>query len=82
MLQGHKLRSKVLSQPPIQKISSHRGAWVDQLVKHPTLRLGSDHGLTFQEFKPCVGLCADSAEPAWDSPSPSPLLTFSVSQNK
>ena len=36
-----------------------RGAWVAQLVKHPT----SVHDLAVPEFKPCIGLCADSSEP-------------------
>ena len=35
------------------------------------------------EFEPCIGLCADSMEPAWDSLSPSlsspPLLSLSLS---
>ena len=41
---------------------------MSQLVKHPTLDLGS--GLE-REIKPNVGLCADSTEPAWDSLAPS-----------
>ena len=56
-----------------------------QSVKHPTLDFGSGHDLTVGEFKPPVGLCTDSAEPAGDSLSASlsapPSLTF-VSQNK
>ena len=39
---------------------------VAQLVKCPTLDFGSDHDLTVCEFEPRIGLCADSAEPAWD----------------
>ena len=48
-----------------------------QLIKHPTLDLGLGHDLTACEFKPLTGLCADGAEPAWDSVSPSlcPSLT-------
>ena len=42
-----------------------------QLVKRPTLDFGSGHDLMVGEFKPCVRLCADSVEPAWDSLSPS-----------
>ena len=42
-----------------------------QLVKHPTLGLVSDHDLTAGEFEPLIRLCADSAEPALDSLSPS-----------
>ena len=43
------------------------GAWVAQLVKCPTLASGSGHGLIVREIEPCVRLCADSVEPAWDS---------------
>ena len=52
-----------------------------QLVEHPTLDFGSGHDLMVPEFEPHVGFCADSAELAWDSLSPSlslfdpPLLT-------
>ena len=61
------------------------GAWVTQLVECRTLDFGSGH-----EIEPHVGLCADSVEPAWDSPSFSlsapPLLirvhTLLLSQNK
>ena len=61
-------------------------AWVLQSVKHLTFDFG--------ETEPCVGICADSMETAWDSPSPSlpalPLLMhspplflpLSVSQDK
>ena len=38
-----------------------------QSVKRPTLDFGSGHDLTVPEFGPRVGLCADSAEPAWDA---------------
>ena len=47
------------------------GAWVARSVKFPTLDFSAGHDLTICEIKPCVGLCADSAEPAWDSLSPS-----------
>ena len=61
-----------------------------QLVKHPVLGFGSGHDLTVREFEPCVGLCADSAEPAWDSfslslrhdPAHALSLSPSLSQNK
>ena len=43
------------------------GAWVAQLVKHPTLDFGLGHDFMVHEFEPCIGLCADSVEPAWDS---------------
>ena len=48
-------------------------SWAAQSVKCPTLDFGSGHNLMVREFKPCVGLYADSAEPAWDS------LSFSLS---
>ena len=73
-------------------VNKERGAWVAQLVKHPTLGLGSGHDLTVHKVKHRVKLCADSVEPAWDSPSlslcPSPAgvpaltLSLSLSQNK
>ena len=52
------------------KIQGHRGAWVAQSVKCWTLDLGSSHELTIREFEPRTGLCADRAEPAWDSLPP------------
>ena len=65
------------------------GAWVAQLVKHPTLDFGSGHDLTVFGFKPHVRLCTGSREPAWNSLSPlcpSPyhvhMLTPSLSQIK
>ena len=42
-----------------------------QWVKRLTLGFGSGHDLMVGEIESCVGLCADSAEPAWDSLSPS-----------
>ena len=57
-----------------------------QSVRCLTLDFGSGHDLMFCEIEPCVGLCAGSVEPAWDSLSPSlsacPLLMLSFSQNK
>ena len=46
-----------------------------QLVKHLT-----NDNLMVCDFEPCFGLCADSAEPAWDSLSlfASPLLARSL----
>ena len=38
-----------------------------QLVKRPTLDLGSGHDLTVPEFEPPIRLCADRVEPASDS---------------
>ena len=59
-----------------------------QSVKRPTLDSGAGHDLVVCEFEPRTGLCADSAEPAWDSlslcPSPARVLSSvrSLSQNK
>ena len=44
-----------------------RGAWVARSIKWATLGFGSGHDLRVLEFRPCVGLSADSMEPAWDS---------------
>ena len=58
-------------------------AWVTESVKHLTVDFGADHALTVYEFEPCVGLSADSVEPAWDSLSLSltapPLLVLCLS---
>ena len=64
------------------------GAWLAQLVRRPTLGCGSGHDLTVHEFKPRIRLCADSAEPAWDSlslplsHSALPLLSLSLCLSK
>ena len=56
-----------------------------QLVKRQTFDIGSGHDLTVGEFDPCIRLCADSAEPASDSlspslcPSPTHALSLSLS---
>ena len=50
--------------------------WVAQSVKCLTLDFRFGHDLMVLEIKPCVGLCADSTEPAWDS-----LLSLSVSDS-
>ena len=55
------------------------GTCVTQSVKCPTLGLDSDHDLAVHEFEPRIGLCADSAETAWDSLSPLFSLPFSHS---
>ena len=39
--------------------------------KCPTLDFGSGRGITIQEFELCIWLSADSAQPVWDSLSPS-----------
>ena len=41
------------------------------LLKCLTLDFCSCHDFIVHEFEPCIGLRADSAEPAWDSLSPS-----------
>ena len=41
------------------------------LVKRPTPGFGSGHDLMVREFESHIRLGADSAEPAWDSLSPS-----------
>ena len=53
------------------KIQLPWGAWVAQLVKHPSLDLCPGHDLTVHEFKPRIRLCTNGAEPAWNSVSPS-----------
>ena len=62
------------------------GTRVAQPVERPTLDLGSGHDLMSREFEPHIRLCTDSAEPAWDSVSPSlsapPLLSLSLKINK
>ena len=62
------------------------GIWVAQLGKHLTLNFGSGHDLMVCEFEPHVGLCADSAEPAWDSFSlplcSSPALSLSQNDSR
>ena len=49
-----------------------------QSVKHLILDFSSGHELMVHKFKPCIGLCADSTEPAWNSLSslsaPPPLM--------
>ena len=60
--------------------------YVAQLVERPTLGFGSGHDLMVCEFEPHMGLCADSAEPAWDFLSDllsaPPLLLLSLSLSK
>ena len=43
---------------------------------------GSGHDLTVCEIEPLIGLCEDSAEPAWDSLSPPLSLCLPPPQNK
>ena len=62
-----------------------------QLVKHPTLDFSSGRDLMVYELESYIGLCADSAEPAWASlslslslsvPPTPPLLILSLSLSK
>ena len=53
-----------------------RGTWVAQSVKCPTLGFSSGHDLMVCETEPCIGLCAVSVEPAWDSLSRSLFLSL------
>ena len=58
---------------------------VAQLGECQTLDYGSVQDSTVPEIVPRDGVCADSAEPAWDALSPSlcpPLLAFSLKINK
>ena len=60
-------------------MSIFRGTWVDQSLKLLTVGFGSGHELMIPEFKPLIGLCADSTEPAWDILSlslPRPLSLY------
>ena len=54
-----------------------------QSVKHLTLDLSAGHDHMVRETEPSVGLCTDSAEPAWDSLPPPlsapPLLVLFLS---
>ena len=47
-----------------------------QSAKRPTLDFGSGHEFTVHGFEPCVGLCTDCLEPAWDSLSLSLSLSL------
>ena len=48
-----------------------QGVWVAQFVKRLTLDFDSGHDLEVHEFESCIRLCAGSADPVWDSLSPS-----------
>ena len=56
---------------------SVRGTWVAPLANCWTLDFGLGHDLIVGEFELRMGLCADSAEPAWDSLTPSLSLSAS-----
>ena len=56
-----------------------------QLVKHPTLDLGSGHDPMVHGSGPLIGLCADGVEAAWDSlplSQQSSACVCALSQNK
>ena len=48
-------------------------------LKCPALDFSSGHDLTVCGMEPYVGLCADSAEPAWDSLSLCSFLSCALS---
>ena len=66
----------------ILKIILGAPGWLSRL----SICLWLGHDLMVHEFEPCVRLCADSVEPAWDSVSPSLCYStthfLSLSQNK
>ena len=61
--------------------------WMAQSGKRLTPDVISGHDCTVLETELCIGLCADSTGPAWDSLSPSlslllPPRALSLPQNK
>ena len=56
-----------------------------QSVKRLTLGFGSGHDVTVRGIEPLMGLCTDSAEPAWDplslSAPPLRILSHSLKIN-
>ena len=62
--------------------NSLKGAWVAHLLKRSTLDFGSGHDLSVCGFEPHIRLCADSAESAWDSLSPSALPPLKINKLK
>ena len=60
-----------LSDYPSGKAQKHEappgGAGVAQSAKRPAPDSRSGHDLAVREFEPCIRLCANSREPAWDS---------------
>ena len=57
-----------------------------QSVKHLSLDFGSGHDLMVHKIEPCLRLCSDGVETAWNSLSPSPsappLLVHALSLSK
>ena len=60
-------------------LSKEPPGWLSQL-SIPTSDFGSGHDLAVHELEPHTGLWADSAEPAWDSLSPSLSLCPSLTR--
>ena len=58
-----------------------RRVWVGQSMEHLTLDFSSGHDFRVREMEPHMGLCADSAEPAWNSLSQS-LSALSLTLSK
>ena len=63
------------------------GTWLAQSVKRLILDFSLDHDLMVCELEPHLGLCPESAEPAWDSlsllclcPSPTHALSHKISE--
>ena len=64
------------------------GAWVSQSFKRPALDFSSGRDLMVHEFKPHMGLCADTSDRAWSllricvslylCPSPAHPLSLSI----
>ena len=55
----------------------NRGAWVTHLAESLTLDFSSGYDLLVHEFKPHIGLCANSVEPSLESLSLSLSLCLS-----
>ena len=70
------------SLPTKTSLRKKEGTWVAQSVEHLTLDFGSGHDLTVGGIEHCNRLCANSAQPAWDSLSlplsAPPLLALSL----
>ena len=58
--------------------------WLGRLGIYLPLGLGSGHDLMVGDFEPCMGFCANSVQPAWDSVSLSlhPSSALSIALNK
>ena len=76
---------EIIKEEQIQSWEKGPPGWLSQLSIR-LLVLAQVVISPFRGFKPLIGLCADRAEPAWDSISSSlstpPLLACSLSQNK